>query len=362
MEIGKLFHPKSQGRNGVKMKLRFAFLLITAFSIAYAQSFDNELKVAIKASEDELFENFIVSTKMSPPTIGDIFPNLRFTTVSGTNISTRGDARLLIIGGGPVCRTCAVLFEKFRQDLEKAKIKITVLVTEREIPQQDSVDLVDLRDQKNPRNRTGPFREQLGLTKTPAFYLLDSGGKIMYTQPGVNSVLAEDQLPKAIKLMAANQSLEARPKLVPEKDFPPLVENALRLSDILSTQRDQVSVIVLSNTAACDACRGLDSSLERFLKSISQSGTNVTYIYQNQPGKNFKRNGIRYVFDPNAAVAKSWNANGVPLALIARGKRYIGQVDFASVMVQVGGKTSPETNQPFQNAISRAVTFARQKK
>lgn len=271
-------------------------------------------------------------------------------------IQTRGQ-RLLLVIGGPCLITCPKLFEQLGPQLEKLKIRVVNIVvaeysaTDLQLPPK--VTLVDMRDAASAT--AGRLGRQIGLPSSPAYYLLEQDGRILFESNSSGYFLNEGYFPEVIKGLQGtkvNFSPFRRPKpgVAFPQPLPPGFSNVLEY-----TQKYPVSVVILSDED-CEACQGFFASMTPFAAGLLRKGYGVVFAQLGQQGQSGQNpSGIFRYYDPGSALSKTYGFGRYPTAFVVKGRNFVGEVPY----IKVASGVSPQTDEPFRLALTRALETVR---
>lgn len=305
----------------------------------------------VQRAAGQIFAQFELSRTKPLLQVGDTFPLLELKSAGEEVIRTRGQ-RLLLVIGGPCVVTCPKLFEQLGARLERLKIRVVnVVVAEYpadDLRLPDKVALVDMRDAASPT--AGKLGRQIGLPSSPAYYLLEKDGKIVFESTSSGYFLNQGYFPDALgALEGAKGSFSPfrrpRPGTALPQPLPP------GFASVLSYAQGRPATVVLLSNEDCTVCQGFFASLTPFAKGLLQKGYGVVFAHLGQRGANGQNGGIFRYYDPGAALSKVYGFGRYPAAFLLKGKNYAGEVPYLKVAFGAG----PQTDEPFRLALARAL-------
>lgn len=328
-------------------------MALGALSVAMAMGQEEQQKLIDKQTKvkaQELFDNFVVSSKQRPPQTGESFPNLQFRTVSGKTLSTRGELQLILIRTG-ASTSSKTLFEQSGSLIKQAKVQVKNFVTTGDLPQTYMGELVDLRDPSSPHEySTGVFQKYIGLVQTPGAYLLDKTGKVLAYDTSSRFV---ESIPAALKSLIKGQPirdvntkmLDPGKPVIYTKHFPQ------NLKTQIQALKNKSMAIILSDSS-CTSC----SNLLGLSKKYEQIAKKYPIFLVSDSSSGLKSSAIHFVEDKKKEVIAAWNiGQHIPTAIIVKNGNYMGTVHYSASEYGFPNQKTIVTNDQFVMAIEMAL-------
>jgi hypothetical protein len=319
----------------------------------------------VEKTASELFESFKITSSVSSPNIGSIFPLQSLTSIEGNTIELRGKISILIVGSVN-CSSCVTAIKTLKSDLA---IQVVHIVPYGSIPivSEENVRFVDARLEATKNSMeivptSGKLKTWIGLAQFTGAYVLDRQGRIY---------LALMQAPQAERLELAVMRIRNNKPPLQEIEQPqlkqamkPVMES--EKSKLLQSVLKAKTGVVIFTADGCNACNGLSDEVMIAVKKWQAQGVSVAIVNSGRQRNGEFLPGIPIVADPESTLSNAWGRIGLPQATLLNQGQYAGTVPFAESQFnrQLPGQPAEsfKTKAPFTQAIGKSIDYLEEKR
>ncbi len=336
---------------------------------------DQEARIE-KEIVDRHFNEFLVSSAKSAPDVGDKFPHKNITDEVYQQLNFSNKLSVIVIGQGTVDAPEKIAGQ-FSSDVATKKIQFIRIITSGKMPANSQSTVIDARDENNKINSStssGKTAKWLGLASSPAAYLVDSTGKVLYSKlSGGYSVSTE--LPFYIQQALLGKTVLLKAKTLKPNSSLDLTLFGEKISQVLEKyihSKSGTSVFIFT-LRGCDVCSGLEGSLESGIAKWKKEGHGIILI-ESDPAKPegfLEKDQVLHIYDEDKSILKAMNIEKYPQVLFFQDAKYFGAMSYTGMSkvtgVEITGSgdsakrrvTEEQSNLPWMKAIDKAVNNIR---
>lgn len=317
------------------------------FTAALAQNTTGIPAYILKNSEKEIYQNFLITTRVPMRQAGEKFPSLQ-NLQSKEVFSPNGWS--LIVVGGATCKTC----DQIQFDENYKKLKFSVHHFSDGKAGQD----------KQPYTRyiTDSLGESyyntkgvLGIVAAPGYFIVSPNKSIIFSRYSyMGSTTPLEEIKSAISKLANKDQVFSESVLKPRT---PLALKPGLKSKLDSLFKSKGTRILFFSEEQCDICRSGAATFKSDLEKLRIPGVSIAYV---QVGSGLQEKvstkTLTEVLDPQGVTSSLLQVTRWPQAVVLRDGRYMGRVDYAKILI---GDTERGDDTPFFLALKRAAEYVK---